>query len=119
MMYCKKKNSNKMNTALVAILILTCYLQMYQAQTRRARCYRKHVCGVNGKTYRNECVASRRGIIVACKRRCPCKPNCNCVRSYRPVCGWNGQTYGSRCLAFCERVGVRCPWPCPCFTTWN
>ncbi|XP_069134558.1 serine protease inhibitor dipetalogastin-like [Argopecten irradians] len=109
-----------MNTAMVIILILTYILQIDHIHANsRARCYRKHVCGLNGKTYRNECVASRRGIMIACKKRCPCLQTCNCIKTYRPVCGWNGQTYGNRCLAYCQRVGVRCHWPCPCFTGWN
>ncbi|XP_060067792.1 double-headed protease inhibitor, submandibular gland-like, partial [Ylistrum balloti] len=109
------KKKSKMNTALVALLVLVCYLQMCQIQSIRARCYRSHVCGINKRTYRNECTANRRGIKVACKGRCPCKPKCPCRNTYQPVCGWNGRTYSNRCQALCVRVTVRCLWPCPCF----
>ncbi|XP_021365283.1 serine protease inhibitor dipetalogastin-like [Mizuhopecten yessoensis] len=105
-----------MNISLAALVILSCYLQINQVQSQYGSCYGgQPVCGINGRTYRNECVARRRGITIACRRRCPCRSDCNCTREYRPVCGGNDQTYSNRCMARCAGVRVQCPWRCPCF----
>ena len=81
------------------------------------------VCGYNGRTYNNKCLADCDGIVtleylicrsfyltkinfqgIACKRRCPCKHVCDCSREYRPVCGVNDRTYSNKCLAKCAGI---------------
>ena len=65
------------------------------------------VCGKDGKTYPNKCVAGNGN--VKCAGKCPCAPQ---PCSLNPVCGKDGQTYDNDCLA--EEVGVECENPCPC-----
>lgn len=66
------------------------------------------VCGVNGNTYGNSCVARCAGKQVAYNRACISFPTeeCVCTREYKPVCGVNGQTYGNSCNARCANVEI-------------
>ena len=59
------------------------------------------VCGSNGKTYCNECLAKANCQFEFTKGPCSCekgrpKP---CPKNYDPVCASNGETYGNACLA--------------------
>lgn len=51
------------------------------------------VCGVDGKTYSNACVAKAARVCVKYCGECG-----GCTKEYRPVCG-DGQTYSNRCVA--------------------
>jgi len=87
------------------------------------------VCGVDGETYGNPCVAACDDIEIAkncsCDDECeslieedadydpemprkadPAPKFCACGRDYRPVCGVNGKTYSNECMATCEDVEV-------------
>ena len=67
------------------------------------------VCGVDGKTYGNECVARCFGMREKCNGQCPCvKEECLCPRNFDPVCGEDGQAYGNKCLAKCNDVESKC-----------
>ena len=68
------------------------------------------VCGDNGKTYGNKCMACSSGEINAwTEGECPPPVwvNCTeeekkaeiCTADYTPVCGDNGKTYGNKCMA--------------------
>ena len=81
------------------------------------------VCGVDGKTYGNECVAGCFSVKEKCSGQCPCvKKDCFCPRNFDPVCGDDGQTYENECLARCKDVESKCTlggsWtrdgPCTC-----
>nr|XP_022335697.1 four-domain proteases inhibitor-like [Crassostrea virginica] len=61
----------------------------------------KPVCGVNDRTYANECLARSRGVQIAYKGRCTCA----CPRDRNPVCGSNGLAYDNACLAKCDLIG--------------
>merc|ERR1711920_1134089 len=72
------------------------------------------VCGGDGITYNNKCLAECADTTVVSEGECKVA----CPAIYDPVCGSDGVTYGSACEA--ERVGVTdwksgaCPAPKPC-----
>jgi len=57
------------------------------------------VCGVNGLTYGNKCMADKNKIKYTgeCKNAAALKKSC--PKIYSPVCGANGITYSNKCLA--------------------
>jgi len=65
------------------------------------------VCGCNGVTYQNACLAEASGITFYTPGRCnttcvdpaQINPNAVCPAVYEPVCGCNGQTYANACEA--------------------
>mmetsp|Transcript_17621 Transcript_17621/g.52951 ORF Transcript_17621/g.52951 Transcript_17621/m.52951 type:complete len:490 (-) Transcript_17621:234-1703(-) len=79
--------------------------------TKSCPCSRiyKPVCGKNGKTYSNSCLARCAGVTVSYQGKCykktpaPTAKPCICTRIYKPVCG-NGRTYGNACEAKCAGV---------------
>lgn len=70
------------------------------------------VCGCNGVTYDNACVAEASGIsfytVGPCSTVCVdpayMDPDANCGNTYDPVCGCNGVTYTNSCYA--DAAGV-------------
>jgi len=62
------------------------------------------VCGVDGSTYGNACLAACVGVAV--DRPGECTGSCSCPAIHAPVCGVDGRTYGNSCLAACNSVGV-------------
>ena len=73
------------------------------------------VCGTDGKTYPNRCIAGSRGATVAHPGQCdaaPPPPPRICPRNWRPVCGEDGKTYGNRCTADAAGVPVAHPGQC-------
>ena len=106
------------------------------------RCNRIYspVCGVDGVSYRNKCIArySTRAL-PRCRGGCPCggtrtnklargpgtfseyfqggQVKCSCTQSVQEVCGTDGQTYTNTCFANCKTGGkfrMQCWGPCPC-----
>merc|ERR1719450_601951 len=64
-----------------------------------------NVCGTDGETYANPCVARCNKVGVQCRGECPCQGaksvmasgTCLCPRIYSPVCGTDGNEYANSC----------------------
>ena len=65
------------------------------------------VCGVNGITYGNKCMADKNKIKYTgeCKNAMALKKSC--AKIYSPVCGANGETYSNKCMAGDIKINYR------------
>ena len=78
------------------------------------------VCGEDGVTYPNSCVASCFHAMIICDEECPCDEPCGngCPEYYQPVCGDDGHVYDNVCFANCNGAIVSCEGTvCPCQVT--
>lgn len=67
------------------------------------------ICGTDGQTYENSCVADCAGVGVRGQGECP--QACDCPLLYDPVCA-RGVTYPNQCLADCANVRNTVPGEC-------
>ncbi|KXZ54430.1 hypothetical protein GPECTOR_5g83 [Gonium pectorale] len=68
------------------------------------------VCGKDGKTYANSCLAKCAKVAIAYQGRCEDPEGCatvRCITEYDPVCGANGKTYQNECFAACTGVSYK------------
>mmetsp|Transcript_12437 Transcript_12437/g.24844 ORF Transcript_12437/g.24844 Transcript_12437/m.24844 type:complete len:136 (+) Transcript_12437:129-536(+) len=70
---------------------------------------KKHVCGKDGKTYRDKCEARRANVKVAYRGKCKSK---HCSNVKKLVCGKDGKTYRDKCEARRANVKVACRGRC-------
>ncbi|PHN07410.1 Kazal-type serine protease inhibitor domain-containing protein [Flavilitoribacter nigricans] len=84
------------------------------------------VCGCNGITYDNACMAEASGIAFytpgVCDEICidpeVMEPDPICEYEYEPVCGCNGITYTNACIAEASGVIDYTPGPCGQSSDW-
>lgn len=90
------------------------------------------VCGRDGVTYPNACVARQEGVAVANRGECEddcrldrnvrCEVMCDCPRIWEPVCDAAGNVYANRCFARCAEAGEVEPCDvdrCACPDVWE
>ena len=78
------------------------------------------VCGSDGQTYSNACVAGAAGAEVASTGVCPDESEGGCPETFDPVCGVDGNTYINECFAQNSMVeiaglGACTPNGCPSY----
>lgn len=71
------------------------------------------VCGTNGQTYSNACVARGAGVDSFTDGACPSPRQPSfCLGVYDPVCGTDGQSYSNECAARAANATIAHPGQC-------
>ncbi len=84
----------------------------------------KKICGDDGVTYQNACIAKCIGVQVknngSCEKVSSSKPKVSkktnscgdCTRVIEPVCGKDNKTHLNRCFLKCKKVHLKYTGPC-------
>jgi len=77
------------------------------------------LCGEDGQTYFNQCLARCNGVAAAYRGECQADPApdpCQCAEIHAPVCALSPdgerRTYDNQCVAECHDAEVRCEVAC-------
>merc|ERR1712227_1161532 len=112
----RKSNERQCPTSVKFVWLLPSYVDGFEDSLKSCQCDwwndSVEVCGLDGKTYWNSCLAKCKTEVL-CEGACPCykgksltDENCRCPNGIEKVCGANGETYNNECLAFCDDTYV-------------
>lgn len=114
----------KSSLVLAALILGGCAWQSTFAEGMACTKDYRPVCGIDGKTYGNQCMADSAKVTVVSTGECVIPPPVAvspapkvCTMDYRPVCGIDGKTYGNQCGADAASVKVSHDGECSVATT--
>ncbi|MFW5745969.1 MAG: Kazal-type serine protease inhibitor family protein [Nanoarchaeota archaeon] len=95
----------RLHVWMIGVLATMMIIAGCQVQDAGTVCSQQYdpVCGVDGKTYANRCIAEEiEGVAVQYEGECEAQNETDqafCTTEYDPVCGVDGETYSNACVA--------------------